>query len=199
MTDNLRDRLQAIDPMHPGVAISPVTAPPSRVLLEQIMSTPTVERQTPAPAAPRRRFALMTAAAASVAVVGVIAFTGGSDPDPVASTPLVLGIGESDAMASCLAITPELLAPVPLAFEGTVTSVDGEAVTLTVDRWFKGGEATQVQLTAPDGLQALIGGIDFEVGTRYLVSAFDGVVNYCGFTGEATPELTAIFEAAFTA
>ena len=76
---------------------------------------------------------------------------------------------------------------------------DGEVVRLSVVRWFAGGDATTVELVAPDGMEALIGGIDFVEGERYLVTATDGVVNYCGFTGLATPELTAIFERAFGA
>jgi hypothetical protein len=29
------------------------------------------------------------------------------------------------------------------------------------------------------------------------VSAFDGTVNYCGFSGESTPELRALYDEAF--
>jgi hypothetical protein len=46
-------------------------------------------------------------------------------------------------------------------------------------------------------MEALIGGIPFEVGGQYLVTAYDGNVNYCGFTGESTPELKDAFEEAF--
>jgi hypothetical protein len=85
----------------------------------------------------------------------------------------------------------------PLAFEGTVTGVDGDVVTLDVDRWFKGGDATQVTITAPAGFEALIGGIEFDEGAQYLITATDGVVNYCGFSGPSTPEMRAAFEEAF--
>jgi hypothetical protein len=47
-------------------------------------------------------------------------------------------------------------------------------------------------------MEALIGGIPFEVGDRYLISAQSGNVNYCGFSGQSTPELRAGFEAAFS-
>jgi hypothetical protein len=50
---------------------------------------------------------------------------------------------------------------------------------------------------APDGFEALIGSIDFQEGKSFLVSAYDGVVNYCGFSGEETPELRAVYDAAF--
>ena len=121
-----------------------------------------------------------------------------SDPTPTPAPPLELSAGEGgDAMAMCMEFDPALLAEMPLAFEGTATAVEGERVTLEVDRWFKGGDAAEVALVAPAGLEALIGGINFEEGKQYLVSATDGTVNYCGFSGEATPELRAGFEAAF--
>ncbi len=100
-------------------------------------------------------------------------------------------------MASCLAFDPAILADMPVAFEGTVTSVDGDRVTLDVDEWFKGGDADEVVLVAPQGLEALIGGIAFQEDEQYLISATNGQVNYCGFSGESTDELRAGFEAAF--
>ena len=117
---------------------------------------------------------------------------GGTDAEP-----LELSAGGGDQMMSCLAFDPAVLADMPVAFEGTATAVEGDSVRLDVDRWFKGGETDEVVLLAPQGLEALIAGIPFEVGGQYLVSATDGQVNYCGFSGESTPELLAGFEAAF--
>ncbi len=57
--------------------------------------------------------------------------------------------------------------------------------------------AGAVTLIAPEGLEALIGGVAWEVGRSYIVSASDGVVHYCGQTGPATPELQTIYDAAF--
>jgi len=54
-------------------------------------------------------------------------------------------------------------------------------------------------LVAPEGMEALIGGVTFEPGQQYLITATDGVVNYCGFSGPATPELQALFDQAFPA
>ena len=121
-----------------------------------------------------------------------------SELTPTPAPPLELSAGEGgDAMAMCMAFDPAFLADMPIAFEGTATAVDGERVTLEVDRWFKGGDAAEVALFAPAGFEALIAGINFEEGRQYLISASDGTVNYCGFSGEATPELRAGFEEAF--
>jgi hypothetical protein len=97
----------------------------------------------------------------------------------------------------CIMFSVEELARAPLAFEGTVTAVEGDSVTLTVDEWFKGGDAGQVVLNAPQGMEALIAGFPFEVGAPYLITAYDGNVNYCGFSGPSTPEFRAAFEQAF--
>src|SRR5690606_30842071 len=50
---------------------------------------------------------------------------------------------------------------------------------------------------APAGMEALIGGIPFEEGGSYLITAYDGTVNYCGFSGPATADLRAAFDEAF--
>ncbi len=137
-------------------------------------------------------------AVAAVAVVAlVLAISIPSLRGGPSTPPLGLSLGPDDALASCIAFDVAILAEMPVAFEGTVTAVAGEQVTLTVDRWFKGGDADTVELSAPAGMEALIGGIAFVEGDRYLITATDGAVNYCGFSGPATPELTAAFEQAF--
>lgn len=165
------------------------------------MSTPTKEKPVN-DAAPRRVWTIGVAAVAALvlAIAGGLALTGGDDTPPLADAPpLELTAGGEDVMASCIAFSPEDLERVAeVAFEGTVTAVDGNTITMTVDTWFRGSEeASQVVLNAPQGMEALIGGIPFEVGGQYLISAQDGTVNYCGFSGESTPDLRAGFEAAF--
>lgn len=200
MTDELRERLARMDPMHSGVPTEPTTTASSRELLEQIMSTPTKE-QTGKPAASRRTWTIAVAAVAALvlAVAGGIGLSQGEgDPEIEATTPIALNAGSEDIMASCIMFSPEELERVAeLAFAGTVTAVDGDTVTLAVDTWYRGGEATEVVLNAPQGLEALIGGIPFDVGGEYLISAQGGNVNYCGFSGPASADLRAGFEQAF--
>lgn len=199
MTDELRDRLARLDPMHAGVPTATTTDESSRELLESVMSTPLKEKTGPSPA-PKRTWVFAFAAAAVVlAVAGAIAFLGGPETPPVAEgPPLELNAPGNDVMASCIMFSPEELEKVAeLAFAGTVTSVDGSSVTLTVDEWFRGGDAAEVVLNAPQGLEALIGAIPFTVGDEYLVTAQGGNVNYCGFSGPATAEYRAAFEEAF--
>lgn len=201
MTDQLRDRLARLDPMHPGVETAPLTTESSQRLLEAIVSAPVIEQPGTGPEQKPNRWLVGIAAAAALvlAVGGAIALTGGGT-EPVASgPPLELTAGTDDVMASCIMFSVEELARAQVAFEGTVTTVEGDTVTLDVDQWFKGGDAGQVILNAPQGMEALIAGIPFEVGGQYLITAYDGNVNYCGFSGPSTPEFRAAFEQAFGA
>ncbi|MEX2252223.1 MAG: hypothetical protein WD895_09150 [Acidimicrobiia bacterium] len=203
MTDELRNRLSRLDPMASDVPTEPVTTESSRQLLEEIMSSPNVE-QPGSSGTPSKRPWLVAVAAAAVVIVaigavGLLSGDGDGGGDTIAATPpLELNAGGEDPMAMCIMFSIEYLAPMPVAFEGTVASVDGDAVTLEVDTWFKGGDASQVVLNAPQGLEALIDGFAFEEGGQYLITATEGNVNYCGFSGKSTPELRAAFEEAFT-
>jgi hypothetical protein len=201
MNEDLRRRLARMDPMHPGVPTESTTSESSRELLEQIMTTPTKERAEDQNA-PRRTWTVAVAAVAAlvVAVAGGLALTDGGETAPVAEAPPIeLNAGGEDVMASCIVFSPgELERVAEIAFEGTVTSVEGDTITLTVDNWYRGGDgAAEVVLNAPQGLEALIGGVPFETGGQYLISAQGGNVTYCGFSGESTPDLRAGFEAAF--
>jgi hypothetical protein len=163
------------------------------------------DRSTPVRNEPRRRrwtFAALGAAAAGVLAVAGAAVGGvfdGGEPN-LASEPTVLELsgGETDpSMMSCIQIDPSIIAQSPVAFRGFVDSVEGETVTLTVDRWYAGGDADVVTITAPLGMEALIGSIDFVVGEPYLISAYEGVVSYCEMSGPATPERQQMYDEAF--
>jgi hypothetical protein len=205
MNDELRDQIARIDPMHPDVPTAEATARPSRELLEHIMSTPTTDRPDRA-LRPRRRvwYSVATAALVAVVAIGGASLLGGDETvdattTVVASPPLELGLGDGGAMASCMAVSADILRDMSPAFLGTATAVDGEQVTLSVDRWYAGDEFETVILHAPAGMEALIGGIDFQVGQQYFITAFDGTVNYCGYSDVFSPELAAIYAEAFGA
>jgi hypothetical protein len=108
---------------------------------------------------------------------------------------------EGTSMMSCIQLTPDILRDAAhVAFEGTVTEVDGTVATLTVDRWFAGEEVDEVVVTGPDGAEtALLGGVVLEDGGSYLISARDGELLSCGMSGEASDaNLEGLFEDAFT-
>jgi len=195
MTDDLRSKLSHLDPMHAGVPTESKTTASSRIRLERVMSTNLTEQRS-RERQPRQPWIIAAAsvAAASLAVVGVLSLTG--NPAPV-GPPLQLSLGEGDAMLSCLPFEVGILADMSMAFAGTATAIDGDHITLTVDHWYMGGDAAEVSLIGPAGLEALIGGIAFETGGQYLITAENGNVNYCGYSGVATPEMRAAFDQAF--
>lgn len=147
---------------------------------------------------PRRRGRL-AAIAIAVAVLAVAFVVRQTNQDATSnnSAALELSLGDEPGLASCLAFDVQILADMPMAFQGTAVAVAGDRVTLSVDRWFTGGDADTVELTATQGMEALIGGIDFQEGSTYVITAADGMVNYCGYSGEATPEFITSFEQAF--
>ncbi len=132
------------------------------------------------------------------AIVAMMNGDGGvsTDGENVA-TPLVLSVGAGGASASCLPFSVEILATMPQAFTGTVTSVEADAITIAVDRWYAGGTASLVRLETIGDAQALLGGFSYDVGSSYLLTASDGTLSYCGYSGPSTPELEASFERAF--
>lgn len=197
MNDELRNQIRQLDPMHPGVP----SAPPSQELLEEIMNDQPITKSP----ARNRWYAVAGVAAVFVGLaIAIPALNADTTPTTtVAAAPaLQLSLGEAGGgttISSCIIFDTAILADMPLAFEGTVTAVDDEQVTLNVDNWYVGGDATTVELSAPDGLQALTGGIEFVADGQYLITATDGIVNYCGYSGESTAEYRAAFDDAFGA
>ncbi len=205
MNDELRNQLEQLDPMHPGVPVESVTTLSSQTRLEQIMNTPFVEQETAITSSDhtgrRRAWSAFGMAAAAVVVVGgaaIFANFGGDGGGDIASAPLELSLGSEDVMASCPIFDVATLAGMSPAFAATATSIDAGSVTLMVDRWYTGGDAETVLLQqAPDSSAALIGGFELAVGEQYLITAAEGNVNFCGYSSIATSEMTAAFETAF--
>ena len=190
MNDEIYDRLRDADPARSDVPADSWLED----LVEETMSTST---QSPG----RKRWVPLAAAAAvGVIAAGAAAFAlvGGGDEPKRELTTTTLALPGDDSMQMCMAITAEALAGVDQALEGTATEVTDDKVVLTVDKWFKGGDSDLVELTPADpDLVALIGAIEFEEGGSYLVSAADGHVNSCGFSGPNEPTLAGYYAEAF--
>ncbi|WP_435746297.1 hypothetical protein [Nocardioides sp. SYSU DS0663] len=192
----LRARLQAADP-----ASSLAPADPTRVarLLEAAMSETPQQRRNPL---------TWLAAAAAVVVIGGVALAaalGGDGETPPtegevpAAQPAVLTLEAPGAGAGrCMIPNARALAMQEVAFLGVVEEVGDDVVELTVEETYAGTEASTVEVAAPSGdLSPTVGEVDFREGERYLVSATDGRVTACGFSGPATEDLQALYDEAF--
>lgn len=118
------------------------------------------------------------AAAGAVVVIAVIVSSGGGAP--AASHEPQPGIG------SCVeTYSTASLAARDFAFDGTVSSIDGEQVTFDVNSVYSGDVADSVTLTATGMTGSSItsvAGPSLVVGGRYLVAGDDEFAWGCGFT-----------------
>jgi hypothetical protein len=196
--DELRARLQAADPARSD-------APADSWIDELVEATMTVQDRNEQERPVRRRRWLVSGAAAAAAVVAVGGYAfvaGGSGDDDKgrdeARTEMVLSLPDPGAMQSCVQFSVDILRDMQSAFDGTATEVDDAGVTLDVNRWYKGGDTDVVVLDNPSDLPvSLEGEIDFVEGERYLVTATDGAVNICGYSGVWTQEMADAFETAY--
>lgn len=209
MKDEMREQLERLDPMRSDVSVESLATPSSQARLEKIMNTPLIDKEeaivgSRVPLGPAKRpvwlkgFGLAAAVVVALGAAAIIYNSRGDDDSKVAvGPPLELMLGDSNVISSCIVFDVAILAEMSPAFAGTATTVEADTVTLTVDRWYVGGDAATVVLQGAAGSPALIDGFEFQVGQQYLITAAEGNVNFCGYSGLATPELTAAFEAAF--
>jgi len=218
--DRLRALLRGGDP---ASSLRPADPAALQSLLEDIMSAdleigPAQPGQTQSgPAEPHRtRATWLVAAAAVVAIAAGGAFAvagltgndaGAPQADQPPSTTAQAGApvpGQTteltaDPQARCVAQpTAAMLAQYDQAFAGTVTAIEGDTVTLQTTDVYNGQVGETVQVTAPaPGFDKLVNQLQFQVGGTYLVSAYQGSVSMCGFSGPATDELRSLFQKAF--
>ncbi|HEX6868079.1 MAG TPA: hypothetical protein VF119_04695 [Candidatus Limnocylindrales bacterium] len=187
------DRLRAADPVRaedlPDASLARVTANVQEHMMTQNRYDPTV-RPPRRPLAFLGGLALVGAFALAIAVgTGSI---GGGDPGPIGAAPTPTeNPAAGGGMASCLVYDPANIPAMDVAFDGTVTAIEGDQVTFTVNTGWKGADGT-ITLTKPDADPALVGPLpEFAVGERYLVTASGDTINACGYTvdyDEATAE-----------
>ena len=83
-----------------------------------------------------------------------------------------------------------------------MSSIAYGVVTLEVSKWFAGGDADVMTVTASANEPNLIleGGVEFTVGSDYLVAVLDGqVLAHCGLSGPDDPALEQHFLTWFAA
>jgi hypothetical protein len=195
--EHLARRLREIDPARglPSLA---------EHRIEEIMSSTTAHEPSedtrpsrPADVSRRRlRTGIVAGLAAAAAAAAIITAAVVGQPSP--GSTLSLSLPEDTGLgALCAPIEPQFIAGSEVAFEGRVTGIEGSSVTLEVLHQYTGEATSTVVIPqGTDGLSELT--VEpMEVGGTYLISATDGVVATCGSSGRSTPELKAVYEAAF--
>jgi len=123
---------------------------------------------------------IAAAAVAGVAAVALLLNPGTPAPAP--------SDGPGTGIGSCVEVySPEAVASRDFAFDGTLTAIDGDQATFTVNEAFSAGPSTgsSVTLTAAGMSGTSIssaGGPTLTIGERYLVAGDDTFVWACGFT-----------------
>jgi hypothetical protein len=134
---------------------------------------------------------------ASAALFGMLD-RGGDEPGTPSETasdtdaPTVTRLTAQPPPGRCMLPNVDVLRSQTLAFDGVVRSITEGQATLEPSRFFTGEEADLVVVKAPDrDLQVLL------EGRRYLVSATDGRVTLCGFSGPYSAELASLYAEGF--
>lgn len=220
MTDDERDLRERLRRRDPAASLQPADPAWVARLLEDTMSDDVdidIPETRETGVYERSRLTWLVAAAAVLLIAGVGAFVlldGGGDDDVPAAGPedsatpsagptesasvTTLTVPPSVGSGRCAVPSAAILSQQALAFDGTVDEITDGIVTLTPTMFYSGEPAEQVQVEAPPAvLEALILAVKFEVGQRYLVSALDGQVSVCGYSGPWSPQLEQLYVEAF--
>jgi hypothetical protein len=197
--DRLLARLRAADPASP---LPPADPDQVAHLLEVAMSDTTTRSTESRENGTHDRSPLtwLVAAAAVILIAasGVFALVNRGDDTSPAAGQTVTQLGVITSHGRCELPNVGVLKLQTIAFRGTVTSLDPGSATFRVDHWFKGGPTDVARVAAPaPQLAPLVSAAKLRVGGSYLVSAHDGTVTECGFTGPDAGRLAALYHRAF--
>ena len=180
----------------PAASLPPLTEFRFDRLKEAAMSEQTI---TPAPKSRKPLIWGVVGGLAAVGAAAAIVVSMGLG-QPSGPTVALTSPGGGDPMATslkCMETTPELVATGTLAFAGTVSSIEGDTVTLDVTEQFAGEPVGAV--TTQQGSPEISDGASpvYEVGEKWLVTSDGENIFSCGLSAQETPELRAIYGEAF--
>jgi hypothetical protein len=177
----------------PAATLAAVSADHLTRLTEDAMTT---EHPTTAPRSrPGLRTWLVAGAGTLAAGAAAAAILPGLLAPPTVTT---LELSDADPLTTmCLEITPDVVAAADLAFRADVTSIEGGIVSLRVTERFAGEVGDIVQVEQGD-IEPIDGApLVFVEGATYLVATDGTTIGSCGESGIVSPELEAIYDAAF--
>ncbi|MEO5965665.1 MAG: hypothetical protein ABIR11_09395 [Candidatus Limnocylindrales bacterium] len=184
------DSLQAVNPVDVDHLSSASLARIRARVNEDVMATTARRRPT--------RLGLVgigaLAAAGALALVLLIA-------RPGAAPGIAPGSSTGPGSASCVEpyAGPASIAARALAFDGTVTAINGDTVTFAVNAAYRGSPGASITLDAVGMTGTAItsaGGPNLAVGERYLVAGEDHFAWACGYTQAYDAAIAAQWQAA---
>jgi len=189
-SDELR-RLREADPAK-ATSVPSAEDPAARVLRERILMMDTEVRP-----ARSRTLAIVAAAAVALATTTAVVLVTRGDPGaPGPPAPIDPGF------AMCVeTYSLESLENREVAFDGTITAVNGDEITFDVGEWFKGGSGGETTLEGAGtlgGLTSASSGIPLDAGTRLLVAGDGGFAWGCDFTQPYDASIAAAWRAALS-
>jgi hypothetical protein len=141
---------------------------------------------------------IVAAVVAAVVVFAVLDSNQNDAPPPAGGQGSVTKLTLSAPQGRCVVPDATTLGRAGVAFSGSVVSVSKGLVTLRPSAWYAGDHTDLVTVEQVDpGMTDLVGAVDFRPGKDYLVAANDGAVMVCGFSGEKSSELDALYQEAF--
>lgn len=194
-SDDVERRLRNADP-----ALAPHVYRPDGAFIDELTEATMTTTHLDTARRSRRIPLAVAAGTLSILGLGALAFgTLGTSEDAPGET-IRLTLPSSTAASSCMVYSVDVLAGMPTAFSGEAVDVTDETVTVSVDTWYRGGDADTVVLAAPPTDRVALDGLEaFVEGERYLITASeDGAVNGCGYSAAWTSEGAADFDKAFT-
>jgi hypothetical protein len=203
LNDENADIRRVIRRADPAATLAPVSADRLTRLTENALTTElstTDSTARPAASPPKRSgFALRGLVVAGAGVLAAGAAAALVLPGLVTPpTVTVLALDAGDQLTTiCLENTPETVATSELAFRAEVTGIDGGTVSLRVLERIKGDVGDVVQVEQGDAEPIDGAPIVFIDGETYLIASDGSTIGSCSASGIVSPELEALFDAAF--
>jgi hypothetical protein len=192
--DATRGLIRRVDP---AATLAPVSADRLTRLTEDAMSTELTTRPPAETTRSRPGWRTWVIAAAGTLAAGAAAALV-LPTLLVPSTVTTLELSNTDPLTQmCLEITPEVVAAADLAFRAEVTGIEGGIVSLRVTERFAGEVGDIVQVTQGDDEPIDGAPLLFVDGATYLIATEGTTIGSCGESGIVSPELEAIYDAAF--
>jgi hypothetical protein len=195
----LLSRMQAADP---ASSLPPAGDDRVAQLLEAAMSDTQLHTTESRETGTRDRGPLtwLVAAAAVVliAAAGVFALANHDVKHAPSAQPSVTQLSVAPASGRCILANVGVLKAQTVAFRGTLTTLADGTATFAVSHWYRGGPTDVAKVVAPQSLlRPLVESARFKVGDDYLVSAHDGQVTACGYSGPASGPLASLYSQAY--